>query len=171
MDTDLVIASKRDERRYADRPLPGHVADAILDSGRLAGSARNRQPWIFVVAESEEVRRGLASAVYVPVAVEEAALVVALVVTPGGGVVDFDAGRAAQNMMLGAWDLGVVSCPHGIAHPERLRDALGLADEERAVVVLTFGYPGRPRRPERRTVSEWSRRARRLPLDRLVRRL
>ncbi|MGI9540184.1 MAG: nitroreductase family protein [Miltoncostaeaceae bacterium] len=171
MDADLVIASKRDERRYADEPLPDHVADAILDSGRLAGSARNRQPWIFLVAESPEVRQGIADSVYVPTAVEQAALVVALVVTPGGGVVDFDAGRAAQNMMLGAWDQGVVSCPHGIANPERLREVLRLADEERAVVALTFGYPGLPRRPERRTAGEWSRRARREPLGRLVRRL
>lgn len=171
MDADLVIASKRDERRYADRPLPDHVVDGILDSGRLAGSARNRQPWIFLVVESSAVRRAVARSVYVPVAVKEAGLIVALVVTPGGGVVDFDAGRAAQNMMLGAWDLGVVSCPHGIAHPERLRKALRLDDEERAVVVLTFGYPGLPRRPERRTAGEWSRRARRLPLGQLVRRL
>jgi nitroreductase len=74
-------------------------------------------------------------------------------------------------MMLVAWDEGVVSCPHGIADPARLRAGLGLEGDERAVVVLTFGEPGLPRRPDRRTADEWSRRARRLPLEDLVRRV
>jgi hypothetical protein len=37
--------------------------------------------------------------------------------------------------------------------------------------VLTFGYPARPRDPSGRTVEEWSRRARRKPLDELVERV
>jgi nitroreductase len=44
MDTFLAIASKRDTRRYSDRPVPDDVQRRILDAGRLAGSAKNRQP-------------------------------------------------------------------------------------------------------------------------------
>ncbi len=171
MDVRLAIASKRDERRYAGAELPWDVVERILDAGRLAGSARNRQPWIFYVLDSPGARAAAADAVYIGSVVREAPLAVALVVTPGGGLVDFDAGRAAQSMMLAAWGEGVVSCPHGIADQERLRGALGLEDAERAVVVLTFGEPGLPRRPERRTANAWSRRARRLPLEQLIRRV
>ena len=49
VDVFTAIASKRDERRYADRPIPDDVVTRILDAGRLAGSAVNRQPWTFVV--------------------------------------------------------------------------------------------------------------------------
>src|SRR5205823_10550013 len=42
VDTFLAIASKRDTRRYAERPIPADVADRILQAGRVAGSARNR---------------------------------------------------------------------------------------------------------------------------------
>ena len=35
MDAFLAIASKRDERRYAPRPVPDDVVERILDAGRL----------------------------------------------------------------------------------------------------------------------------------------
>ena len=36
MDTWLAVASKRDVRRYADRPIPDDVVNRFLDAGRLA---------------------------------------------------------------------------------------------------------------------------------------
>ena len=47
----------------------------------------------------------------------------------------------------------------------------GLGDDEEIATVLTFGYPARERRPERRTPEEWSGRADRKPLDELVERV
>jgi nitroreductase len=44
MDTRLAVASRREVREYADREIPDAVVRKILDAGRLAGSARNRQP-------------------------------------------------------------------------------------------------------------------------------
>jgi nitroreductase len=166
MDTSLAIASKRDTRSYADRPVPDDVVRRILDAGRLAGSARNRQPWRFVVVESAQRREALATAVYAPANVRGAQLVVALV-----GKSSLDLGRSAQNMMLAAWNEGVGSCPNGIREPERATAALDLSDGEELAIVLSFGYPPRPRDPERRSAGEWSARADRKPLDELVERL
>jgi hypothetical protein len=44
MDTFLAVASRRETRDYADRPIPDAITRRILDGGRLAGSAKNRQP-------------------------------------------------------------------------------------------------------------------------------
>jgi nitroreductase len=99
-----------------------------------------------------------------------AQLVVALVVS-GKGPVDFDSGRAAQNMLLTAWDAGVGGSPNGMPDADRTAEVLELPEGERPVIVLTFGYPARPRDPEPRTADEWSARAKRLPLDDLVERL
>ena len=170
MDVRLAVASKRDVRDLSGAPVPEEAALRILDAGRLAGSARNRQPCRFVIAEGEAVP-SVADAVYRAGNVLDAGLVVAVVVTPGGNLVDFDAGRVAQNMMLAGWAEGIASCPNGIADPERLASALGIEPPERAVVVLTFGPPARPRDPARRSADRWSARAPRLPLDALVRRV
>ena len=170
MDTFLAIASRRDERRYEPEPLPDEVVTRILDAGRLAGSGSNRQPWTFVVVESRDRVEALAKGVYAPENVLGAGLVVGVAVS-GKGPVSFDAGRAAQNMLLAAWNEGVASCPNGIADREAVTAALGLGEDESAVIVLTFGRPQRPRDPESRSAEDWSARANRRPLDDVVRRL
>ena len=161
MDARLAIASKRDVREYADTPLPEDVVTRILDAGRLAGSSRNTQLWEFVVVET--ARPELAEAVYRPGNVLGATLVVATVGEAGG----MDVGRCAQNMMLAAWNDGVVSCPNGIKDPDAAAQICGGPVKS----VLSFGYPAKPRDPESRTADEWSAKANRKPLDELVRRV
>lgn len=171
MDVRLTIASRREVRRYAADPIAADVVERILDAGRLAGSAQNRQPWSFAVLESRERVEQVARCVFAPDNVLGAAVVIAIVVR-GKGPVSFDAGRAAQNMLLQAWADGVGACPNGIADAEALRSALDLAgDEEHAAIVLSFGYAARPRDPSSRSADEWSARANRRPLDDVVRRL
>jgi nitroreductase len=166
MDTFVAIASKRDTRRYADRELPAETVEHILEAGRLAGSARNRQPWRFLVVESADRREELAAAVYEPRNVRGAQLVVAIVGSSG-----LDGGRCMQNMMLAAWNDGVASCPNGIADADRALAALGLAEDDTVAVVLTFGYPASGRSGESRSTAEWLAGADRKPLDELVERL
>ena len=163
MDTYLAVASKRDQRRYADRPVPDELRRRILDAGRLAGSAKNRQPWRFLVVEDAAVRERLAETVYEPTNIRGATLVVAVV-----GRAGIDAGRSIQNMMLVAWNDGVVSCPNGMPDPDATRAVLGLGDDDAVAIVLGFGYPARPRDPDSRSAEEWSARANRKPLEELV---
>jgi nitroreductase len=170
VETFLAIASRREVRDYERRPIPPDVARQILDAGRLAGNASNRQPWRFLVVEDAARRERLAGCVFEPGNVRGAALVVAVVVS-GKGPLAFDAGRAAQNMLLAAHDQGVGSCPNGLADADAVAEVLGLPDEERPIIVLSFGYPARPRNVAARSAAAWSERANRLPLDDLVRRL
>jgi nitroreductase len=166
MDTFLAIASKRDTRRYADTPIPDDVGRRIVEAGRVTGSARNRQPWRFLLVESPDRREQLADAVYEPTNVRGAQLVVAIVSSSS-----MDTGRCMQDMMLAAWNEGVASCPNGIADAEAARAALGLDGEDQLATVLTFGYPASGRTGESRPMDEWLARADRKPLDELVDRI
>ena len=157
MDTFLAIASKRDERRYADRPLAAEHVTRILDAGRLSGSSRNTQKWRFSIVSDTGA---LAEAVYAPENVRTAGLVVAIV----GEAFPFDVGRCAQNMMLAAWDLGIVSCPNGTRDAELASKIAG----GEVKMILSFGYPVRELHVEARSAEEWSARSNRLPLDDLL---
>jgi len=168
LDTYLAVASKRDWRSYADRPVPEDVVTRILDAGRVAGSGSNKQPWTFVIVDAERKER-LAESVYVAGNVRSAALVI-VIATPGGGRV-LDVGRAMQNMMLVAWNEGVVSCPNGMPDQAGTAQVLGLEGDLEPVIVLSFAYPRRPLDPEAKTAEEWSREANRKPLGELLKRV
>jgi nitroreductase len=158
MDTFLAIASRREVRDYTDQPIPDEIAHRILDAGRLAGSSRNSQQWQFVIVRDREA---MAQAVYAPGNLLGATLVVAI----AGSAFPFDKGRAAENMMLTAWNDGVGSCPNGISDAEAAERIVGAP----VAIVLSFGYPATPRDPNARTADEWSARAKRKPYDEVVR--
>ena len=169
MDVYLAVASKRDWRSYADRPVPEDVQRRILDAGRLAGSAVKKQPWRFVVVESDEAKQRVAETVYAGANVASSAFAVAIA-TEGGGY-PVDVGRAMQNMFLVAWNEGVVSCPNGMPDPEAAAKALGLDEGWLPVSIPSFGYPKRELAPESKSAEEWSAEANRKPLDELIRRI
>jgi nitroreductase len=167
VDAYLAVVSKRDVRRYADRELPADAVRRLLEAGRLTGSAGNRQRRRFLVLRDRGLIERGAECVYEPDNLRGAALVVAVVVGRKGPA-GFDAGRAAQSMMLAAWNDGIGSCPNGVADAARLSEVLGLGEEEQVATVLGFGYPARARDPERRPPEEWIARADRRPFAEVV---
>jgi nitroreductase len=143
------IRSKRMVRRFADQQLSAEHVTRIVDAGRHAGSSKNQQRWDFVVVE-DRARLGALSKVG-PFAghVEGAAVAIALV-TPDPTVqgaslsLVWDAGLAAENMMLAAWELGVGSCPATVYEQSVAREVLGIPADRWCGYVLSFGYPADP---------------------------
>jgi nitroreductase len=169
MDVGLAVASKRDWRSYSRRPVPEDVQRRILDAGRLAGSAVNKQPWRFVVVESEEAKERVSQVVYAEGNIRTCSFAVGIATEEGGSAIDV--GRALQNMFLVAWNEGVVSCPNGMRDQQAAARALGLDEGWLPVNIPSFGYPKRDLAPESKSVAEWSAEANRKPLDELIRRI
>ena len=167
MDTYLAIASRRETRRYSDRPIDTDARRRILEAGRIAGSSANKQQWRFIVVDSEDKRARLADLVYTATNVQGAKLIVA-VVGHGKGPTSFDAGRAAQNMLLAAHNEGIGASPNGMPDRGAVAELLGLHAGEEPVIVLTFGYPERAVDPEGRSPQEWIARANRKDFDEVV---
>jgi nitroreductase len=168
VDAYLGIVSRREVRDYLARPLEPEVERRILDAGRMAGSAKNRQPWTFLVVRDDRAIEEVAESVFEPGNVRGAAFVVAVVMDGGAGI---DAGRAVQNMLLAAHAQGVGSCPNGISDRVGLLRALRLGEDAKVAAVLTFGYPAKQRDPARRSAEEWVARANRKPFEEVVREL
>src|SRR3989442_575376 len=100
MDAYTAIVTKRDTRAFDPRPVPEEILTRILQAGRMAGSSKNTQPVPLVVLQRPERRAALAACGDFARHMHEAPLCIAVVLTPDGG--PFDAGRAAQNMMVAA---------------------------------------------------------------------
>ncbi|MGE5597372.1 MAG: nitroreductase family protein [Hyphomicrobiales bacterium] len=154
------IISKRDTRAFAGRPIPDDVLHRILQAGRMAGSAKALEPVRFVVIREPDQKQAIAACGDFTPHLPGAAVVVALVLEPERGQVGkplsifrgpFDAGRAAQNMMVAAWAEGVASCPASMHNAEAARMVLELPEGYTVANCIAFGYPaeGDQRRPAR----------------------
>jgi nitroreductase len=146
VDVEHAIRGLRVVREFRDAPLPPELIDRIVGAGRLAGSSKNLQRWTFIVVADRETLRRLAS--FGPYAghLAGAATAVALV-TPDPAAaaaplsVMWDLGRAAQNMVLAALDLGVGSCPATVYEHDLAREILGYPSDHHCEYLLSFGYP------------------------------
>lgn len=137
------IRTKRAVREYSKTVLPGEVVRAILHAGRRAQSSKNDQPWDFIAIRDGAVLRALGATGSNVGHIARSSLTVALV-TPRPEVkqtILFDAGQAAANMQLAAWQLGVVSCLATIYELEKAREILGFPSDRHLHIAIAFGYP------------------------------
>lgn len=165
MDAYLAVVSKREVREYSDQPIPDDVLRRILQAGRATGSSRNRQPWRFYVIRDRAALERVSECVYAPDNIKGSQLSIAIVMTRKQS---FDAGRAAQNIGLAAWALGVGTCPNGIRDMDRLREVLDLEEDWDVPTILSVGYPAEPIRPASDDPDDILSRIDRKPLEELV---
>jgi nitroreductase len=53
------VLSRRSIRAYVKKEISTPVLNNILEAGRQAPSASNRQPWHFIVITDEEIKKTL----------------------------------------------------------------------------------------------------------------
>jgi nitroreductase len=170
MDVWGAIRAKRMVRRFDGRPLAPEHLTRIVDAGRHAGSSKNQQNWDFVVVEDRDRLRRLSGVGPYAGHLAGAAAAVALVTpdprAPGASLsLAWDAGLAAQNMMLAAWELEVGSCPATVYEQAVARDALGFPEDRFCGWILSFGDPADPE-----DLTRPPKRGGRKPLDEVVHR-
>lgn len=148
MDTWKAINTVRVVRQFTDQPLEPDHLERILNAGRRAASSKNEQTWAFVVVTDRELLGQLTAVGRYADHLAGAAAAIALVTPEESGphvrTTMWDMGRAAQNMVLVAWELGIGSAP-ATAHDHTVAGRLlGLPDDRRCDFLLSFGYPADP---------------------------
>lgn len=154
-----VIARRRSIRKYKGDPIPEEVLTRILEAGRLAPSASNRQPGRFVVVRDAVTRKALSEAARGQAFIAEAPVVL---VACGTERQPFRHGQfetwpvdlaiALDHISLAAADEGVGSCWIGAFVPDQVRALLGIPDDAGVFMLMPLGYPDetpaqRPRKP------------------------
>lgn len=157
MDVREAIRGLRAVRQFRDEPLPDDALRAILEAGRRAQSAKNAQPWQFVVVRERATLRALSECGSYAGHLAGAAVGVALAASNEW---EYDLGQASAYMMLTAWELGIGSCIATLHESDKAKAVLGVPPELRLTVALSFGYPAADWQP--------AKMGGRRPLDELV---
>jgi nitroreductase len=171
MDTYQTILSLRSVRQFdLSRPIDEAALHRILQAGRMSGSSKDSQPWWFIVIQDRERLQALSKTGDYAQHLAGAAFAVAIVFDPQFYRGEFDSGRAAQNMMIAAWNEGVGSCIASIHRENDGKAVLGVPQDLRLQHIISFGYPlsveqtipaapKRPRKPLAEIVMQerWSK--------------
>lgn len=140
--------NRRPVRRFDDRPVPDETLECVLESARYAPSAREAQPWRFVVVQDARKRHRLAEAAFhhphartAPVLVAACARIHTHVSGVGRRSWPLDLAAAVQSMVLAAADLGVASAWLTGFRERSVRDALDIPEPVPVAALLALGYP------------------------------
>ena len=155
-ETYRTIVTKRDTRRFSDRPIDDETLDRLVQAARMAGSAKAAEPVRLVLVHDQAQKERLAACGNFTPHIPTCQVAVVFVLVPEAGVVGapfaifrgpFDAGRAAQNLMLAAWAEGIASCPASMHDAEGAARVLGLPEGHVVANVIALGYPAEERDP------------------------
>ncbi len=156
MDTWDAIRSRRNVREFSDRAVSNEDLDRILEAGRLAPSARNWQPWDFVLVTDRDRLKELAGVWQGAWHVAGASAAIAIVAPKPsndreGELLQYDLGHATMVMMIAAADAGIGTGHSSVADQELAQRILGFPDDRFCAYLVSVGYPAdRPLAPLRR---------------------
>jgi nitroreductase len=147
----IELAEKRCSiRSFKSDPVPDEMLGEVLEAGRLAPTAKNLQPFHFIVVRRPDKLDELAAAYPAPFL--RAAPVVIVVCTEaaqgwtrdrydGKNYCEIDAAIAVDHMTLAAADLGLGTCWIAAFNPAAVADAMKLPEGMEPVILLPLGRP------------------------------
>ena len=147
MDFYEVLTARCSVRSYDKRPVEEDKLRRVLDAGRIAPSASNRQDWKFIAVQDREILQKLTEACEQPW-IAQAPVMIAVVglnnrimfcEVPAAPV---DCSIAIDHMTLAAVAEGLGSCWIGHFKQDECRQLLGIPAEYQIIQMLTLGYPG-----------------------------
>jgi nitroreductase len=154
MNTLDAILQRRSIRKYEKKVVPDEDLRTVLEAGRQAPSAANRQPCHIIVVRDQHEKERLAEACSGQTWMAEAG---AIIVGVGKPAVNdkwyrVDVAVAMQNMILAATSLGYGTCWIGAFDQERVKEVLGVPQDMIVVALTPVGTPAdspepRPRQP------------------------
>ncbi|MCK5822622.1 MAG: nitroreductase family protein [Bacteroidales bacterium] len=143
------LAKKRfSSRKYTDKPVEREIIIKILETVRLAPSAKNLQPWHFVVFTDNQELRKIASC-YNNVWLKQAPVIIVACGdhnsswrrSDGKDHCDIDVAIAVDHLTLAATNFGLSTCWICKFNVMQCSDILMLPDGIEPVALIPLGYP------------------------------
>jgi nitroreductase len=131
----------RQARRFTDQPVPDDVLQDILEVARWTGSAKNTQPWHFLVIRDREALQRLSEMGNFTAFIAGVPLAIGVVLDGTNARTEpYDHGRVEERIMLAAKAHGLGS---GTAwyDPDAVRDLLGVPEPYILRSLVGIGHP------------------------------
>jgi nitroreductase len=148
MDVLDAIRKRKSVRKYLNKTIDKEKLLTILEAGRIAPSASNRQEWRFVIVRDSETKRKLADAANSQSFIGEASVVIVAcaetdehVMRCGQACYPIDVAIALDHITLAAVDLGLGTCWIGAFDASKVKQILSIPVNIQVVALMPLGYP------------------------------
>jgi len=143
MDAIEAIKIRRSVRQFQNKPIPRNILENLVDAARYAATARDVQPWEFVVVTEREVLKKIAALAENGRFLADAAACI-LVYTSDTKYYLEDGSAATQNILVAATSLGIASC--WVAGDKKpycpdVSYLLGVPMGYKLISMIALGYP------------------------------
>jgi nitroreductase len=168
MDVIEAIRTRRSIRSYSTEPVPKGLIDEIIETGRAAPSAGNRQARDFFVVTDQRTKDRIAVAALGQDFIATAPYVIVVcanqerIANPyrTRGIELYciqDASASVQNMLLTIHARGLATCWIGAFDEGAVSEIISLTGHLRPVAILPIGYPAEEGRepPKRSDDVHW----------------
>ena len=142
------IRKRKSVRKYLNKKVEEDKLFAVLEAGRLAPSASNRQEWRFIIVRDQVSKKKLAEAANNQSFIAEASIVIAAcaetdehVMSCGQACYPIDVAIALDHITLAAVELGLGTCWIGAFDEKKVKQILEIPSEVRVVALMPLGYP------------------------------
>jgi len=150
-----IIFKRRSIRKYKNEIIPDEIIEKLLRAGFAAPSARNAQPWHFIVVSDRNILEEIPKFhPYSKMLLEASHAIVVCGDLSSEIVRDYwvqDCSAATQNILLMATELGLGSVWLGLypdeARVNALKKLLKIPDEAMPLSIIAIGYPDETREP------------------------
>ena len=154
MDALEAIRKRRSVREYTGDAIPRKDIEKIVDSGRLAATGNNKQPWDFVVITNRDMIEKLKVASQW---MENAGAIIAVVLDPSSRWWIEDGAAAVENMLIASTALGYGSCwleGYTLPREEDFKRLLNVPEGKRLLTLVPIGVPVEWPTVEKRPLEE-----------------
>lgn len=142
MDALAAIANRHSVRKFKSSPVPKDVLEKIVDAGRLAPTARNEQPWEFIVVTDCEALKKIGGTTDTGKFIIDAGACIAVVCKATKYYLE-DGCAATENILIAATALGVESCwvaGDKKSYAPGMLSLLAVPADYKLVSLLALGY-------------------------------
>jgi len=152
-----VIKKRRSIRHFKSRPLSKSTLKRIFEAVRLAPSASNLQPWLFIVITDSELKKKIAKACYDQMFMAEAPIIIAAFEDKQAPWYKVNVSIAMSQLILAATNEGLGTCWIGAWYDEydiKINEWLSVPSKYGLVALTPLGYPDETPKPIHRKKLE-----------------
>ncbi len=143
-------------RQYVKSSIPQEHMGIMLKALQLAPSANNSQNWKFIFASDLDVKQRLVPACFNQRFIADCSYFIAGVANPALKWHMVDITIAMTQFTLQATELGYGTCWIGAFDEKKVKEVLGVPEDKKVVICMTFGMPkGKPLFSSRKRVEEF----------------